>query len=261
MTLDEETRESLLERRRREEYQRDLTRKTRLLDRLKQDWVDCRRCELCETRTNVVFGSGNPNADVLVLGEAPGREEDEAGVPFIGDSGDILEDFLKAVCWDREQDVYITNTAACRPTQEVRGEDGKMRIENRPPSRSEREACRSRLLETIYIVDPLLIIAVGKVPAAALLGKVSTVENMHGKLYAAVLEGRHVPIRYTVMPVYHTAFLLRTFDRREDGVWGKSVDDFVLARKIVDHLRVAYYGIETTSKESSDGEATEQEPG
>lgn len=252
---------SEFERRQKQERQRTLERKEALLANLREDWIDCQRCELCQTRTNVVFGAGNPNADVLIVGEAPGAEEDETGEPFVGDSGDVLNDHIQAVGWDRERDLYITNTAACRPTQEVRGEDGKNRIENRPPSKPEREACRRRLLETIYIVDPLLIIAVGKVPAAALLGKVSTVDNMHGKLYAATIEGRHVPIRYTVMPVYHTAFLLRTFDRRADGAWGKSARDFVLACKIVDHLRSAYYGIEVNREEIIHGKAAEQESG
>lgn len=223
-------------------------REHRLLKELEEDWIDCRRCDLCHTRTNVVFGEGNPNADILVIGEGPGKEEDETGRPFVGESGQILDQMVDAIAWDRERDLYIANTVCCRPTQEVKGDDGKMRIENRPPSKSEREACRPRLLETIYIVDPLLIITLGKVPTQALLGKISTMESMRGKLYAATLQGRHLPIRYSVMPVYHTAFLLRTFDRRDEGAWGKSARDYVLACKIVDHLREAYYGTKVDRK-------------
>ena len=225
------------------------SRECRLLNELEEDWIDCHRCGLCETRTNVVFGEGNPNSDILVIGEGPGKEEDEHGLPFVGESGRVLDQMVEAVGWDRREELYITNVVCCRPTQEVKDDDGKMRTENRPPSKSEREACRSRLLETIYIVDPLLIIAVGKVPAQALLGKLSTMEGMHGKIYAATLQGRHVPIRYSVMPVYHTAYLLRTFDRREEGAWGKTAKDFALACKIVDHLREAYYGIKANREE------------
>lgn len=226
----------------------DDRREHRLLKELEADWIDCRRCDLCHTRTNVVFGEGNPSADIMIVGEGPGKEEDETGRPFIGESGQILDQMIDAIAWDREQELYVTNTVCCRPTQEVKGDDGKMRIENRPPSKSEREACRSRLLDTIYIVDPLLIITLGKVPTQALLGKIATMESMRGKLYAATLQGRHLPIRYSVMPVYHTAFLLRTFDKREEGAWGKSARDYVLACKIVDHLREAYYGTKVDRK-------------
>jgi len=250
-----------MDERRLEEQQRERERKAAQLATLREDWIDCQRCELAQTRANVVFGSGNPNADVLIVGEAPGAEEDASGEPFVGESGAVLQQLITAIGWDRENDLYITNVAACRPTQEVRGEDGKLRIENRPPSKPEREACRPRLLETIYIVDPLLIIAVGKVPAQALLGKATVMENMRGRLYALTLQGRHVPIKYTVMPVYHTAFLLRTFDKRSEGVWGKSAKDFVLACKIVDHLRLAYYGIESNREEIIHAQANEREPG
>jgi len=219
------------------------SRKYKLLKALEKEWIDCQRCELCKTRINVVFGSGNPDSEVLVIGEAPGREEDETGLPFVGDAGRVLNELFDAIGWDRERDVYITNTVCCRPTSEVTDEDGKPRVENRPPSKTEREACRPRLLEVIYIVDPLLIIAVGKVPAQALLGKVATMDSMRGRIYSATLQGRHVPIKYAVLPVYHTAYLLRTFDKREEGPWGKTAKDFALACKIIDELKAAYYGI------------------
>ena len=228
-------------------------RERQLLQDLEEGWVDCHRCDLCKERTNVVFGEGNPKADILVIGEGPGQEEDELARPFMGESGRILDQLIEAVGWERADELYITNVVCCRPTQEVKSDDGKLRIENRPPSKSEREACRSRLLEIIYIVDPLLILALGKVPTQALLGKIGTMESMHGKLYAATLPGRHLPLRYSVMPVYHPAFLLRSFDRREEGSWGLTAKDFARACQIVDHLRRAYYGIKVDRKEIVNG--------
>ena len=98
-------------------------------EQLKQTCLVCEKCDLCCTRTHVVFGTGNPNAEVLFIGEAPGRNEDEQGLPFVGRSGQLLDQYLKAIHLDREKNVFITNIVKCRPP------------ENRDPLPNEWDAC------------------------------------------------------------------------------------------------------------------------
>jgi DNA polymerase len=215
------------------------------LAQLQDSWGDCQRCGLAETRTRLVFGEGNPNADIMIVGEGPGEHEDRSGRPFFGRAGEVLDQFLESVDLDRQEDLYITNVVCCRPTVEVEDDrSGGVRIDNRPPSKVEREACKERLLEQIYLVDPLLIIAVGKVPLQILTGKAPKMEAVRGRMRTFTMQGRHVPIRYALMPVYHTAFLARSHNRTKSGPWYKTTEDFVRAAQVIDHLRETYYGIE-----------------
>jgi uracil-DNA glycosylase family 4 len=213
------------------------------LTKLRQDWSDCKRCDLAKGRHKLVFGEGNPRADILIVGEAPGATENMTGLPFQGDAGKVLDRFLDNMKLDRRTDLYITNVVCCRPTMEVMDErTGEIRLDNRPPNKAEREACRPRLLETVYLVDPMIIIAVGKVPYQALLGKASKVASVRGKMQTMHLAGRYTDLRYAVMPMYHTAFLLRTHDNRSEGPWGRTWDDWAIVCSVIDHLREAYYG-------------------
>lgn len=206
------------------------------LGELEELWRNCSRCGLCETRRKVVFGEGNPNADILIVGEAPGEIEDRQGRPFVGESGRILQEFMDEVHISREVDCYITNVVGCRPTAEAPDEDGKIRVENRQPSKVEREACRERLLEIIYCVDPLLIIAAGKVPASALLGRIRSMNDMEGQVYTMKMMGRHREIRYPVMVIRHPANLSRTVPKQE-GEWVNTLRAMFQACEIVDYLR------------------------
>jgi uracil-DNA glycosylase len=215
-----------------------------LLSKLREDWGICKRCGLAETRHKLVFGEGNPNADILVVGEAPGAKEDLTGLPFQGDAGEVLNGFLKRFDLDRRTDLYITNVVCCRPTMEVMDErTGEVRLDNRPPSKQERLACRPRLLDIVYIVDPLLIITIGKVPYQALLGKAPKMASVRGRMQTLTLAGKYTDIRYAVLPMYHTAFLLRTHDQRNEGPWGRTYRDWALACDVIDYLREAYQGI------------------
>jgi DNA polymerase len=192
----------------------------------------------------VVFGVVTQCADILIGGEGPGEYEDKYGLPFYGRAGEILNEFLGSVALDREKDFYITNVVCCRPTADVLDDrTGETRTDNRQPSKVEREACRPRLLETIYLVDPLLIVTVGKVPFQALTGKASEMKAVRGRMRTLILQGREVPIPYPILPIYHTAFLARSSDRRKEGPWGKTLEDFVRMVKILDHLRLCYHGI------------------
>lgn len=216
-------------------------------------WRSCTHCGLCEKRKHVVFGEGNPTADILIIGEAPGKKEDQTGLPFQGEAGDVLNDFLSTTGLSRDDDVFITNVVGCRPTAEVKDDrTGKTITTNRPPSKAERDACRDRLMEIIYIVDPLLIIAVGNVPATALLGRASTMQKMRGRIFKATIPGIRTRIHYPVLVVYHTAYLLRTFDTREEGPWGNTLRDFYAACDVIDYLREAYYGTPIPDRRSGD---------
>lgn len=223
---------------------------SRLSD-LKKEWENCERCDLHKTRTNVVFGDGNPKADILIVGEGPGENEDESGTPFVGEAGTILNQFLQDAVLDRDHDIFITNVVACRPTAEsVDDRTGQMRIENRPPTKVERLACRTRLVETIYQIDPLLIVTIGKVPFQALCGRASKMASVRGRMQTCHLEGRHTMIRYGVMPMYHTAFLYRTQDRRKEGPWGRTGFDWARICNVIDYLREAYYGLPQPDREA-----------
>ena len=223
---------------------------------LRKEWGACTRCGLHETRKNLVFGLGNPSADILIIGGEPGETENETGIPFKGEAGEILNQFLDAVELDREKDCFITNVVCCRPTQSVLDDRTKQeRVENRAPYKDEREACRPRLLETIYCVDPLIIVAVGKVPAQALLSKGTKMADQRGRVQTLHLAGRGIEIQYPVISMYNTAFLNRTHDKRPEGPWGKTMEDWVKVCNAVDYLREVYYGISKPQRgESNEGE-------
>ena len=121
--------------------------KRKLLDDLKSKCINCASCELHKTRNNIVFADGNPEtASVILIGEAPGENEDLQGKPFIGRAGKLLNEFLALVKLSRENDLYIINTVKCRPPK------------NRVPSKEEKKACEHFLLSQIEIIDPKIIL-------------------------------------------------------------------------------------------------------
>ncbi len=171
----------------------------------------CTRCSLHQTRTQTVFGVGDPNADWMFIGEAPGAEEDRRGEPFVGRSGQLLDQMLAAIGQSR-QSVFIANIIKCRPPN------------NRDPKPEEAIACRAYLERQIEIVNPRIIIAVGKIAAQNLLGTDSPVGRMRGKRHSF----GNVPLVVT----YHPAYLLRSPSQKR-----KSWDDLCLARDIVRESR------------------------
>jgi len=207
------------------------------------DWIHCRRCHLADERKNVVFGDGNPEADILIIGEGPGEHEDIEGVPFIGDSGDVLQQFLDAVGLDRNEDCFITNIVGCRPTMETEGFDGKKRIENRQPNKVEREACWPRVAETIYRVDPYVIVTMGAPALSMLMGKQLKITALRGRMQEMTLQGRHTTIKYPVMPMYHPSYLMRNQNKTAEGPWDLTAGDFAEVCLVVDRLREVYRGI------------------
>ena len=124
---------------------------------LKQECLSCRRCDLCETRTNVVFCQGVPDAEVLFVGEGPGANEDEQGLPFVGRSGKLLDSYLEAVDLSRDKNVFIANIVKCRPPQ------------NRDPLPAESAACMPWLREQFKLLRPKIVVCLGRVAAQQMI--------------------------------------------------------------------------------------------
>jgi uracil-DNA glycosylase len=158
---------------------------------------DCTRCRLAGTRKNVVFGVGDPNADLMFIGEAPGRDEDEKGEPFVGRAGQLLTDIIKAMKLSREQ-VYIANVIKCRPP------------ENRNPEPDELDACRPFIQRQVEIIKPKVIVALGRFGLQSLTEKAYSISSVRGQW----LEYKGIKL----IPTYHPAYLLRNPAAKKD-VW------------------------------------------
>ena len=169
------------------------------LEALRQQVAVCQNCELHQTRTQTVFGVGNPNADWLIIGEAPGADEDIQGEPFVGRAGKLLNNMLLAIGLQREQ-VFIANILKCRPPN------------NRDPRPEEVVACESYLRQQIDLIKPKMILAVGRIAAQNLLKVDTPIGKMRGKQYE--FPDSDLPVFVT----YHPAYLLRS-PREKRKVW------------------------------------------
>ena len=138
---------------------------------LKQECLSCRRCDLCETRTHVVFGQGVPDAEVLFVGEGPGANEDEQGLPFVGRSGKLLDSYLEAVDLSREKNIFIANIVKCRPPQ------------NRDPLPAESKACMPWLREQFRLLRPKSVVCLGRIAAQQMIDPKFSVNKDHGKFF------------------------------------------------------------------------------
>ncbi|HYR45489.1 MAG TPA: uracil-DNA glycosylase [Thermoanaerobaculia bacterium] len=167
------------------------------LPTLQKFLAGCPRCKLSKGRTNIVFGQGSPKAELMFVGEAPGREEDEQGLAFVGRAGQLLTKIIEAMGRKRE-DVWIGNIIKCRPP------------ENRNPERDEVEACRPFLEEQIRLISPKVIVTLGTFAAQVVLDTDEPIGRLRGRWRSA----RGV----RVMPTFHPAFLLRSPERKKD-VW------------------------------------------
>lgn len=138
------------------------------MEQLKRECLDCRSCGLCETRTNVVFGKGNPDADVLFIGEGPGEQEDIQGLPFVGRAGQLLDKMLDAAGIPSDR-IYIANTVKCRPPK------------NRDPLPEEKAACRPWLEKQIERINPRFVISLGRISAVDHVKEDIKITREHGK--------------------------------------------------------------------------------
>jgi len=183
------------------------------VDSKSMDWsalrkavAGCTRCPLHESRTQTVFGIGDPDASWMIVGEAPGAEEDRRGEPFVGRAGKLLDEMLRAVGHERES-VFIANILKCRPPN------------NRDPSAKESSSCRAYLERQIELVQPQIILAVGRVAAQLLLATDAPVGRLRGS--------RHILGDTPLVVTYHPAYLLRSPSQKR-----KAWDDLCLARRI-----------------------------
>jgi DNA polymerase len=173
----------------------------------------CRQCKLCEGRSTIVFGSGNPRAELVVIGEGPGADEDAQGLPFVGRAGQLLTKMLESVQLSRDE-VYITNAVKCRPPG------------NRNPESDELAACRPFLDAQLGTIQPKVVLALGSVATQALLRTKEPIGKMRGRLH---------PFGNAVLvPTFHPAFLLRNpGPEYRRMAW----DDLKLAKREYDQRR------------------------
>ena len=156
---------------------------------LKEQCLQCEKCGLCKTRTNVVFGVGNPQAEVLFIGEGPGQNEDLQGEPFVGRGGQLLDKMLEAVDLDRKKNIYIANIVKCRPPQ------------NRDPLPEEQDACIDWLKNQVALIKPKIIVCLGRIAAMKLIKQDIKITKEHGVFFE-----RNGSLR---MATLHPAALLR----------------------------------------------------
>ena len=193
----------------------------------------CVQCELCETRTNVVFSSGSARADVMVVGEGPGKQEDEQGAPFVGRSGQLLVRLLEEAGFDRG-DVYIANVVKCRPPG------------NRDPRQEEIDACKPYLRRQIELVDPRVVMTVGNFSSKLLLGTTTGITRLRGQSYE--WWGRHL------VPTFHPAAALRGGERVTNDIR----NDVAIVRQLVDGKIPTDSGLETQDMRSPETAIDEQ---
>lgn len=178
------------------------------LDELREHVGDCRRCPLGGTRTTLVFGAGDPRARLVFVGEAPGKNEDEQGVPFVGAAGRLLDELLAGIGLARDQ-VYIANILKCRPPG------------NRDPQPEEIAACTPFLREQLRLIDPVVVATLGNYATKFVLDTTRGITGLRGKLFH--VEGRRV------VPIFHPAAALYTPAKKD-----VLAEDFARLRRVLD---------------------------
>ena len=166
------------------------------LEALKQKALACTACQLCQGRHNVVFGTGNPNAEVMFIGEGPGEQEDLKGEPFVGRAGKLLDDMLEVIDLSRQTNVYIANIVKCRPPQ------------NRDPLNTEQDACIGYLRAQTALIRPKIIVCLGRIAACRLIREDFKITREHGQWV------QRAGVWMTA--VYHPAAILRDPSKRPD---------------------------------------------
>jgi len=157
----------------------------------------CLDCPLCQSRQQVAFCRGNPQAKLMIIGDAPGRNDDELGLPFVGRAGKLLDKILEAAHIDREKDIYICNVVKCRPPN------------NRLPEKAEKTACRKYLKAQLELIEPALILLAGAAAVEAILQVKDPISRIRGTWFDCEFGAK-------VMPVFHPSYLLRN-DSKEVG--------------------------------------------
>ena len=182
-------------------------------EELRENCLNCRRCGLCETRTNVVVGVGNPRSKVMFIGEGPGENEDLQGEPFVGRGGQLLDKMLAAVDLDRKTNVYIANIVKCRPPK------------NRDPLPEEQEACITWLRNQVALIRPKIIVCLGRIAAMRIIKPDMKITREHGQFFEK--NGT------LMMATLHPAALLRNPNQKP-----AAFEDFLKLREKIDELRL-----------------------
>lgn len=170
------------------------------LQQISEEIGDCKRCKLCKTRKNIVFGEGNPNAEIMFIGEGPGADEDEQGRPFVGRAGKLLDRWIELGMGIKREEVYIGNIVKCRPPN------------NRDPEAEEVSACIGFIKQQVRAIQPKVIVLLGRVPMGHILGEKTGITKVHGTWYS--YEG--IP----TMPIFHPSYCLRPpQDEKRKIVW------------------------------------------
>jgi len=178
---------------------------------LEKECKKCEKCKLSKTRTNVVFGVGNPEADVMFIGEGSGENEDLQGEPFVGRGGQLLDKMLKAVDLDRKKNIYIANIVKCRPPK------------NRDPEPGEQEECIQWLRNQVKLINPKIIVCLGRISAAKLIKPDIKITKEHGIFFE---KGN-----FLMMATLHPAALLRNPNNKP-----AAFDDFIKLREKMEEL-------------------------
>ena len=160
------------------------------LEEIKEKCLKCEKCSLCKTKTNLVFSDGIPNSKMVLIGEAPGENEDLEGKPFVGRSGKLLDQIFASVNLFRDKDFYICNTIKCRPPN------------NRKPLLSEKEACREYLDAQLNILLPKIIILCGSTAVESFLDTKLSISKIRGQWFNGINNSK-------MMPIFHPSYLLR----------------------------------------------------
>lgn len=183
---------------------------------LKEQCLNCKKCGLCETRTNVVFGVGNPNAEVMFIGEGPGENEDLQGEPFVGRGGKLLDKMLYSVDLSREENIYIANIVKCRPPK------------NRDPKPEEQVACTDWLRNQYKLINPKIIVCLGRIASAKIIKPDIKITKEHGLFFK---KGDVL-----MMPMLHPAAVLRDPRKRPEAF-----RDFQILREKIKEICIDTY--------------------
>ena len=170
------------------------------LDDLNLEANNCHQCVLAKTRNKVVFGKGSKNSNILIIGEAPGKEEDLTAEPFVGRAGKLLTEILLSIKLTRD-DVYITNTVKCRPPN------------NRTPEQAEIDACKAYLIRQIQLVQPKILLLLGTPSLKTILEESLTITKVRGTWYKATVNYMDEPLY--IMPLFHPSYLLRNSSKEK----------------------------------------------
>ncbi len=180
-------------------------------EELKNACAGCRKCELCETRTNVVVGVGSPTAEVMFIGEGPGENEDLQGEPFVGRGGKLLDKMLTAVDLDRNKNIYIANIVKCRPPK------------NRDPKPEEQDMCIGWLRNQVKLIRPKIIVCLGRIAAARIIKPDIKITKEHGQF----IEKNGV----LMMAMLHPAAILRNPNKKPEAF-----NDFLILRDKINEI-------------------------